>query len=92
MIVVGVPPIPTAPAVDGAELLGELRAALTRYVVLPGPQAADAVTLWTAASHAQPGYRSAGTIDRARTGTVRAAAAGRRSRGPSPASGSRPTA
>jgi hypothetical protein len=41
---VPVPPIPTPPAVDGARLLAELRAALTRYVVLPSPQAADAVT------------------------------------------------
>jgi hypothetical protein len=50
--VVGVPPIPTAPAVDGARLLGELRQAFTRYVIFPSPHAADAVTLWTAASHA----------------------------------------
>ena len=50
MTAVPVPPIPTAQAVDGARLLGELRAAFTRYVVLPSPQAADAVTLWTAAT------------------------------------------
>jgi hypothetical protein len=56
---VPVPPIPTAPAVDGARLLGELRAAFTRYVVLPSPQAADAVTLWTAATHAQPAWEHA---------------------------------
>jgi hypothetical protein len=36
--VVGVPPIPTAPAVDGAGLLAELRAAFSRYVVLPSPR------------------------------------------------------
>src|SRR4029453_9470572 len=35
---VGVPPIPTAQAVDGARLLGELRAAFTHYVVLPAPR------------------------------------------------------
>jgi hypothetical protein len=52
-------PIPTAQAVDGARLLGELRQAFTRYVVLPSPQAADAVTLWTAATHAQPAWEHA---------------------------------
>jgi hypothetical protein len=36
--VVGVPPIPAAQAVDGARLLAELHAALTRYVVLPSPK------------------------------------------------------
>jgi Protein of unknown function (DUF3631) len=57
--VVGVPPIPAAQVVDGARLLGELRAAFTRYVVFPSPQAADAVTLWTAATHAQPAWEHA---------------------------------
>jgi hypothetical protein len=56
---VPVPPIPTPQAVDGAWLLGELRAAFTRYVVFPSPQAADAVTLWTAATHAQPAWEHA---------------------------------
>jgi hypothetical protein len=59
VIVVGVPPIPTAQAVDGAKLLDELRAAVTRYVVFPSPEAADAVTLWTAATHAQPAWEHA---------------------------------
>jgi hypothetical protein len=54
-----IPPIPTPQAVDGAGLLGELRAAFGRYVVLPSPQAADAVTLWTAATHAQPAWEHA---------------------------------
>jgi Protein of unknown function (DUF3631) len=54
-----VPPIPTPQAVDGASLLGELRQAFTRYVILPSPQAADAVTLWTAATHAQPAWEHA---------------------------------
>jgi hypothetical protein len=45
--------------VDGAKLLADLRAAFTRYVVLPSPQAADAVTLWTAATHAQPAWEHA---------------------------------
>ena len=59
MTAVPVPPIPTAQAVDGAKLLAELRAAFTRYVVLPSPQAADAVTLWTAATHVQPAWEHA---------------------------------
>ncbi|MFC7382795.1 DUF3631 domain-containing protein [Sphaerisporangium rhizosphaerae] len=41
------------PHTDGAALLDALRDALTRYVILPTPEAADAVTLWIAASHAQ---------------------------------------
>ncbi len=51
---------PTGPAlVDGAALLDSVRAALVRYVVLPTPYAADAVTLWIAASHAQPAWAHA---------------------------------
>ena len=38
---------------DGAALLDELHAALTRYVILPSPEAADAVTCWIAATHGQ---------------------------------------
>jgi Protein of unknown function (DUF3631) len=44
---------------EGAALLDDVRAALTRYVVLPTPQAADAVTLWIAATHAQPAWAHA---------------------------------
>ncbi|MFE9100177.1 DUF3631 domain-containing protein [Actinomadura geliboluensis] len=44
------------PPLNGAALLDGLRAALTRYVILPTPQAADAVTLWIAATHAQPAW------------------------------------
>lgn len=40
----------------GSQLLDRLRAALTRYVILPTPEAADAVTLWIAATHAQPAW------------------------------------
>jgi hypothetical protein len=55
---VRVPPIPpTRP--EGAGLLAELHAALCRYVVLPSGEAADAVTLWIAASHAQPAWEHA---------------------------------
>jgi hypothetical protein len=44
---------------DGAHLLDELHAALTKYVVLPSPEAADAAVLWIAASHAQPAWEHA---------------------------------
>jgi Protein of unknown function (DUF3631) len=50
---------PNPAARDGAALLDAVRAALTRYVVLPTPQAADAVTLWIAATHAQPAWAHA---------------------------------
>ncbi|GAA0255786.1 DUF3631 domain-containing protein [Cryptosporangium japonicum] len=43
----------------GAELLDAVRAALLRYVVLPSAHAADAVTLWIAATHAQPAWAHA---------------------------------
>ncbi|SDJ21820.1 Protein of unknown function [Actinokineospora alba] len=51
----------TAPRPDtiGAELLDATHAALTRYVILPTPEAADAVTLWIAATHAQPAWAHA---------------------------------
>ncbi|GAA4593744.1 DUF3631 domain-containing protein [Planotetraspora phitsanulokensis] len=47
------------PANRGADLLNNLLAALTRYVILPTPEAADAVALWIAASHAQPAWAHA---------------------------------
>ena len=50
---------PSRRAGRGAELLNDVRAALTTYVVLPSPQAADAVTLWIAATHAQPAWAHA---------------------------------
>ena len=50
-----IPPNRTA----GARLLDDLYAALTRYVILPSGEAADAVTLWIAASHAQPAWEHA---------------------------------
>lgn len=42
--------------VDGAALLDELRDAYTTYVIFPSPEAADVVTLYTAATHAQPAW------------------------------------
>ncbi len=43
----------------GAALLDALLAALIRYVILPSPEAADAVVLWIAATHAQPAWAHA---------------------------------
>ena len=48
-----------APASSGAELLDALHAALSRYVAFPSPEAADAATLWIAATHAQPAWEHA---------------------------------
>jgi len=45
--------------VSGAALLDELHATLTKYVVFPSPEAADAVTLYVAATHAQPAWEHA---------------------------------
>ncbi|WP_230985785.1 DUF3631 domain-containing protein [Microbispora oryzae] len=50
---------PAQPARNGAALLDQLRAALVRYVILPTPEAADAVALWIAATHAQPAWAHA---------------------------------
>jgi hypothetical protein len=47
------------PEHDGAAILDRLHHTLTRYVVLPSPEATDAVTLWIAASHAQPAWAHA---------------------------------
>jgi hypothetical protein len=51
--------IPTTPAADGAAILARLRAALTRYVILPSAEAAVAVALWIAATHAQAAWQHA---------------------------------
>ncbi len=55
------PPVPSSPAgrADGAVLLKELHAALCRYVAFPSAEAADATTLWVAATHAQPAWEHA---------------------------------
>ena len=50
---------PTAPAADGAVILGQLDHALTRYVILPSAEAAVAVALWIAATHAQAAWQHA---------------------------------
>ncbi|MDP9459331.1 MAG: DUF3631 domain-containing protein [Actinomycetota bacterium] len=50
----------TAEGADpGAKLLDDLHAALTRYVILPTPEAADAVTLWIVATHALGAFQHA---------------------------------
>ena len=51
--------VSTEPIVDGADLLDQVRAAMSRYVVLPSPEALDAVVLWIAATHAQPSWACA---------------------------------
>jgi Protein of unknown function (DUF3631) len=43
----------------GLDLLDALRGAITRYVILPSPEGADAVTAWIAATHAQPAWEHA---------------------------------
>jgi Protein of unknown function (DUF3631) len=52
-------PIPPA---DGAAVLGRLHDALTRYVILPSPEAVVAVTLWIAATHAQTSWAHAARL------------------------------
>jgi hypothetical protein len=47
------------PQPEGAGILRQLRAALTRYVILPSDDAAVAVALWIAATHAQPAWAHA---------------------------------
>jgi hypothetical protein len=43
----------------GDEVLGQVHAALTRYIMFPSAEAADAVTLYVAATHAQPSWQHA---------------------------------
>ncbi len=45
--------------IEGTAILDRLHAALTKYVILPSPEALDAVVLWIAASHAQPAWAHA---------------------------------
>jgi hypothetical protein len=46
-------------AVDGAQVLDQLRQALVYYVVFPSSEALDAVVLWIAATHAQSAWQHA---------------------------------
>jgi hypothetical protein len=45
--------------VDGAQLLAEMHSAFRYYVVFPSPEAADAVVLWVATTHAQTAWQHA---------------------------------
>src|SRR5262245_53984075 len=47
---------------DGAQVLAEVHATLTRYVVFPSGQAADAAVLYAAATHAMPGLEFAARL------------------------------
>ena len=49
----------TPAPVDAAALLDDVRAALTRFVILPSDATTDAVVLWIAATHAQPAWAHA---------------------------------
>src|SRR5579863_2312204 len=49
----------TTPRPDGAPILAQLHATLTRYVILPSNDAAIGVALWIAATHAQPAWAHA---------------------------------
>lgn len=52
-------PVPAPDDPTTSELLDQVHAVLTRYVVLPSPQAADAVVLWIAATHALAAFQHA---------------------------------
>nr|WP_307811261.1 DUF3631 domain-containing protein [Streptomyces fildesensis] len=47
------------PVTEGAGLLDELCKAITRYVVMPSPEALNATTLWVAATHLQCAWQHA---------------------------------
>ena len=53
----------SAERLDGAGLLGELHSALTRYVIMPSSEAADAAVLWIAATHGARAWNCAPRLD-----------------------------
>jgi hypothetical protein len=55
--------MPDGEDLDGAQLLDELHAALTRYVILPSPEAADAIVLWITATHGAQAWHCAPRLD-----------------------------
>ena len=61
------PAVPAHPhtlsEVDGAALLDQTHAALSRYVILPSAEAADAVVLWIAATHGMQAWHCAPRLD-----------------------------
>ena len=73
---------PTGPAADGAAILAQLHTTLTRYVILPSAEAAVAVALWIAATHAQDrvGVRAPPGHPRPREAMRQIPAAGHRGR------------
>lgn len=52
-------PVPAPDDPTTSELLDQVHAVLTRYVVLPSPAAADAVVLWVAATHTLAAFQHA---------------------------------
>lgn len=54
-----VPTVPPSMQLNGAAVLDEVHDTLTKYVVMPSPEATDAVTLWVAATHALPAFEHA---------------------------------
>jgi len=50
---------PFAPLDEGELLLDELHASILKYVILPSPEAADAITLWVACTHAITAFQHA---------------------------------
>ncbi|MEU7934318.1 DUF3631 domain-containing protein [Micromonospora echinofusca] len=52
----------TGQPVDGAAILDQVHACLTKYVILPSTEAMDAVALWIAATHAQPAWAHAARL------------------------------
>ncbi|AYN40161.1 DUF3631 domain-containing protein [Streptomyces dangxiongensis] len=52
-------PAPDPEPTVGSALLDELRAQIAKFVILPSPEALDAVTLWVAATHLQPAWQHA---------------------------------
>ncbi|WRY97511.1 DUF3631 domain-containing protein [Streptomyces sp. NBC_00481] len=51
--------VPDLEPTYGSELLDELRVHIAQFVILPSPEALDAVTLWVAATHLQPAWQHA---------------------------------
>ncbi|MEU5532692.1 DUF3631 domain-containing protein [Streptomyces sp. NPDC020362] len=52
-------PAPDPEPTVGSALLDELREQIAKFVILPSPEALDAVTLWVAATHLQPAWQHA---------------------------------
>ncbi|MFJ8543052.1 DUF3631 domain-containing protein [Streptomyces sp. NPDC093586] len=52
-------PLPDPEPTAGSMLLDELRGQIAKFVILPSPEALDAVTLWVAATHLQPAWQHA---------------------------------